>query len=70
MHFNPCRDPHGNLGLPPRNVFFLKKMRFELDLKEATKGHRVVERDVGSFPLMSEGAKKGQQGKGTEKSST
>lgn len=40
-----------------------------LDLKEARNGHKEVGRDVEIFSLMSEGAKKGQQGKGTKKSS-
>jgi len=68
MHFNPCRDPIG-ISVSPRNVFSLEKMGFALALKEARNGHKEVGRDVENFSLMSEGEKKGQQGKGTKKSS-
>ena len=68
MHFDPCRDPIG-ISVSPRNVFFLEKMGFALDLKEARNGHKEGGRDVENFSLMNEGAKKGQQGRGTKKSS-
>lgn len=65
---DPCRDPIG-ISVSPRNVFFLEKMGFALDLKEARNRHKEVGRHVEIFSLMSEGAKKRQQGKGTKRSS-
>ena len=54
---DPCRDPIG-ISVSPRNVFFLEKMGFALDLKEARNGPKEVGRHVEIFSLMSEGAKK------------
>ena len=65
---DPCRDPIG-ISVSPRNVFFLEKMGFALDLKEARNRHKEVGRHVEIFSLMSEGVKKWQQGKGTKRSS-
>lgn len=46
----------GKENIPPRNVFHLEKMGYELVPKKAKKGHRGVGKDVGSF-LLSGGRK-------------